>query len=91
MVQVKDLTEITIKELWKEVKDEEEWWGDVERESLRMVKRLLEGAMEGEMLEQLRAGRFQNSASVDRIIYGMITHLNQTWQDKPLVEFTHFT
>ena len=34
---------------------------------------------------------FQNSATVDRIIYGVMTHLNQTWQDKPLVQFTHNT
>lgn len=26
---------------------------------------------------------FQNSASVDRIIYGVISHLNQTWEEKP--------
>lgn len=34
---------------------------------------------------------FNNPASVDRIIYGIITHLNQTWKDKPLPEFTHNT
>jgi len=27
---------------------------------------------------------FQNSASVDRIIYGVISHLNKTWKEKPL-------
>ena len=27
MVMVKDLTQLTIKDLWKEVKDEEDWWG----------------------------------------------------------------
>jgi len=32
---------------------------------------------------------FQNYASVDRIIYGVISHLNTTWEDKPLKEFTH--
>jgi transposase-like protein len=31
---------------------------------------------------------FQNSASVDRIIYGVISHLNQAWKEKPLPEFT---
>ncbi len=30
MVQGKDLTELTLRELWNEVKDEEEWWGEVE-------------------------------------------------------------
>jgi len=33
---------------------------------------------------------FQNSASVDRIIYGVISHLNKTWKARPLPEFTHF-
>ena len=32
---------------------------------------------------------FQNKESVDRIIYGVISHLNQAWKEKPLREFTH--
>ncbi|MEE9248673.1 MAG: hypothetical protein V3U79_08260 [Dehalococcoidia bacterium] len=31
----------------------------MKQETLRVVKRLLEGAMEGELLEQLRAGRYR--------------------------------
>ena len=61
MVQVKDLSEITVRDLWREVKGEEEWWGDLERETLGVVKRLLEGAMEGELVEQLRAGRYSRT------------------------------
>jgi transposase-like protein len=34
---------------------------------------------------------FQNPASVDRIIYGVISHLNRAWEAKPLTEFTHNT
>jgi putative transposase len=34
---------------------------------------------------------FQNSASVDRIIYGVISHLNASWEVKPLKEFTHLS
>jgi len=34
---------------------------------------------------------FTNAASVDRIIYGVISHLNQSWKDKPLPEFTQDT
>ena len=34
---------------------------------------------------------FQNSASVDRIIYGVFSHLNNSWQDRPLPQFTHNT
>jgi putative transposase len=31
---------------------------------------------------------FTNSQSVDRIIYGVMNHLNNNWQDKPLPNFT---
>lgn len=61
MVQVKDLTELTVNDLWKEVKDEEGWWGDVKRETLENVKVLLETAMEAEMLEELRAGKYRRT------------------------------
>jgi len=62
MVQVKDLTELTLDDLWREVKwDEEDWWGDLKQETLCVVKRFLEGAMEGELLEQLRAGRYRRT------------------------------
>jgi len=57
MVQVKDLTELELEDLWREVKDEEGWWGDFERETLRVAKRLLESVMAEELIEQLRAGR----------------------------------
>ena len=46
MVQVKDLTELSLRDLWEEVKDEDDWWGDMKQQTLRGVKRLLEGAME---------------------------------------------
>jgi putative transposase len=59
MVEVKDLTEVTVSELWKEVKGEDDWWGDVKQETLRFVQRLLEGAMEGELLDRLAAGRYR--------------------------------
>lgn len=61
MVQVKDLTELTVRDLWKEVKGEEEWWEDLDEQSLRVVKRLLESGMEAELVEQLRAGRYRRT------------------------------
>jgi len=62
MVQVKDLTELKLEDLWREVKwDEEDWWGDVKQETLRVVRRLLESAMQEELLEQLRAGRYRRT------------------------------
>ena len=34
---------------------------------------------------------FSNLQSCDRIIYGVISHLNSSWERKPLPEFTHST
>jgi transposase-like protein len=31
---------------------------------------------------------FTNPASCDRIVFGVITHLNRSWERKPLSEFT---
>jgi putative transposase len=31
---------------------------------------------------------FTNGSSVDRIIYGVTCHLNQSWKDKPILQFT---
>ena len=31
---------------------------------------------------------FTNSRSVDRIIYGVINHLNESWKEKPFIKFT---
>lgn len=61
MALVKDLTKLTVKDLWREVKDEEDWWGDFKEDVLRVVKRLLESAMEVEMVERLRAGRYRRT------------------------------
>lgn len=62
MVQVKDLTEVKVEDLWREVKEgEDDWWGDLKQETLRVVRRLLESAMEEELLERLRAGRYRRT------------------------------
>ncbi|HVH72199.1 MAG TPA: transposase, partial [Candidatus Dormibacteraeota bacterium] len=31
---------------------------------------------------------FSNLASCDRIVFGVLTHLNRSWERKPLPEFT---
>jgi len=31
---------------------------------------------------------FTNPASCDRIVFGVISHLNRSWERKPLREFT---
>lgn len=61
MVMVKDLTELTLKDLWQEVKDEEGWWGDINERVLNMVKLILESSLESELLEELRASRYQRT------------------------------
>jgi transposase-like protein len=32
---------------------------------------------------------FNNLASCDRIVFGVVSHLNRSWERKPLTEFTH--
>ncbi len=61
MVMVKDLTKLTLRDLWKGVKDEEDWWGDINERTLNMVKLILEESLEEELLEMLRASRYQRS------------------------------
>ena len=51
MVQVKDRIELKLQDLWRKVKSEEAWWGNMKEETLRFVKRLLESALEEELLE----------------------------------------
>jgi len=61
MVQVKDLTDLTLKDLWKEVKTEEDWWGDINERTLNMVKLILESSLEEELLSQIQASRYQRN------------------------------
>jgi len=61
MVMVKDLTQVTLKDLWKEVKDEEDWWGDINERVLGMVKLILESSLEEELLEELQVSRYKRS------------------------------
>lgn len=34
---------------------------------------------------------FSNPASCDRIVFGVISHLNRSWEKKPFKEFSHNT
>ena len=63
MVMVKDLTHLTLNELWKEVKDAEDWWGDINEPVLGMVKLIPEGSLEAELLEELQVSRYKRSSS----------------------------
>jgi transposase-like protein len=61
MYQVKDLTQLTVKDLWKEVKGEEEWWGEINKQVLGMVKVILESSLETELIEFLQASRYMRT------------------------------
>lgn len=62
MVQVKDLTELTLEDLWGEVKlQSEDWWEEIERSQLRIVKAILEGSLEEELVIQLGAARYKRT------------------------------
>ena len=58
MASVAALTDLTVADLWREVKDEATLWGDVSRETLRTVKLLLENRMHDELINHLNAGRY---------------------------------
>jgi putative transposase len=61
MNQVKDLTQLKVTDLWKEVKSEQEWWGDINERILGMVRTILESSLESELLEQLQASPYQRT------------------------------
>jgi len=61
MIQVKDLTELRLKDLWREVKDEDEWWGDLKEEVVGLIKVLLEETMCDDIERVLHAGRYRRA------------------------------
>lgn len=64
MVQVKDLTELTLEDLWQEVKwQSDDWWQELEETQLRIVKTILESSLEEELLAELGAGRYKRTNS----------------------------
>ena len=61
MVEVKDLTQLTLKDLWHEVKSEEDFFGDLREPMLTGLKVVTQTAMDAELLEQLQASRYQRT------------------------------
>ena len=61
MVKVKDLTELTVADLWQEVKEEEGWWGEIDKRVLGMIKTIVESSLEAELVEQLQASRYRRT------------------------------
>jgi putative transposase len=61
VAKCKDLTELTIKDLWRGVKSEEDFFGELKEPMLMGLKALSQAAMEAELLEQLQASRYQRT------------------------------
>jgi len=57
----KTLAGLTLKDLWKEVKDEETLWGDLKLEAQVALRHLLNGALEAEMTRHLKAERHERA------------------------------
>ena len=61
MEQVKDLTQLNLKDFWPKVKEEDDWWGDINGEVLSLVKLILESSLDEEILEELQVNRYRRS------------------------------
>ena len=63
MVRAKALTEDRLAELWRAVKeqDSDSFWDELKAEQLLTVKRIIESALEQEMIARLCAGRYERS------------------------------
>ena len=84
MASVRPLTDLTVADLWKEVKDPDTLWGDVSQQTLRTVKLLLENRMHDELHDYLHAGRYVREHG--RVGYrngAYRRHLTTTWGTIP--------
>ncbi len=62
MASVRPLTDLTVADLWREVKDPATLWGDVSRQTLHTVKLLLENRMHEDLAESLKARYYTRTA-----------------------------
>ena len=87
MASVRALTDLTVADLWKEVKDPATLWGDVSRETLRAVKLLLQNRMHEELTDYLHAGRYIRAHGRRGHRNGVyVRHLVTTWGTIPDLE-----
>jgi len=94
MVMVKDLTKLTLKDLWRGVKDEGDWWGEISERTLAMVKLILESSLEEELLEELQASRYRRS-KLRRVYcnghYERSLYIRFSWSPPAPQRFFHFS
>jgi transposase-like protein len=58
MASVRPLTDLSLRDLWREVKDPAALWGDLSQQAVRTVKNLLENRMHDELADYLHARRY---------------------------------
>ena len=58
MASVRPLTDLSLRDLWREVKDPAALWGDLSQQAIRTVKNLLENRMHDELVDYLHATRY---------------------------------
>ena len=56
---MKDLTQIKLSDLWKEVKTEEDFWGELKPETRQYLKMLIEGILIEEQSKALAVPRYK--------------------------------
>jgi len=61
MAKVKALTERSIAERFKEIKDEEAFWDEIADETGLLAKRIIESSLEEELTARLNASRYQRT------------------------------
>ncbi len=61
MVTIKALDEVTLTDLWREVPEDEVFWREAQERQRRLLKQLLEGALEAELIEFLGASRYRRT------------------------------
>jgi len=87
MASVRPLTDLTVADLWREVKDPATLWGDVSRQTLHTVKLLLENRMHEELAESLKARHYARTAYRRGYRNGRyIRRLTTTWGTIPNLE-----
>jgi putative transposase len=58
---MKQLSDLTITDLWKEVKSEDQWWGDLRGRVSLMVRSSVEGAIEEEFKRYIKVKPYERS------------------------------
>ncbi len=84
MASVRPLTDLRLRDLWREVKDPAALWGDLSQQTVRAVKLLLENRMHDELVDYLHARRYVRLPQRRGYRNGFYSrHLVTTWGTIP--------